>query len=93
MQIATFFLLSCFAFIKTVSGMPEPRGQHLNNLTSPFTVTAYVPHNSEYNGLKIENWNVFQDVVASYCPLLGTSQANLCPNGTDMVLEGSLFPV
>lgn len=93
MQIATFFLLFCFVFFKTISGAPESCGPQLNNLTSPFTVTAYAPDNTKYNGLKIENWNVFQAVVASYCPFLGTSQANLCPNGTDMVLQGSLYPV
>lgn len=77
----------------TPLALPSPTPMALNNLSSPYTVTAYVPWNCDFNGLKIENWDLFVSTVASYCPFLGTGEASSCPNGTDMVLEGSLYPV
>jgi hypothetical protein len=62
------------------------------SLKSPYTITVYAPGDYEYNGAKINNFNVFQTKVASYCPLTG-SQASSCPNGTDMAFVGTLNPV
>ena len=95
MSIAKVVLVAGLGFLRYTfaSTGDQHHTRTLNNLTSPYTVTAYVPWNCEYNGLKIENWNVFQPTVASYCPFLGTSLASSCPNGTDMVLVGSLYQV
>lgn len=95
MAIAQRLLVAALSLLQAISATPTipHKSKTLNNLTSPYTVTAYVPWNCEYNGLKIEDWDVFQSTVASYCPFLGTPQASDCPNGTDMVLIGSLYPV
>jgi hypothetical protein len=62
----------------------------LNNLSSPYTLTAYAPCSRIHNGLKVNNWNIFQSMVSQYCP---SDIVSPCPNGTDMVLAGSLYPV
>ena len=70
-------------------------GKHnapLNNLTSPYSLTAYAPHNCEYNGLKAEIPSLFASQVASYCPFTG-NQSSICPNGTDAAFAGTLYPV
>jgi hypothetical protein len=64
----------------------------LNNLTSPYTLTAYNPFDCDYNGALINDFNVFQTTVSSYCPFSG-DQANLCPNGTQQAFFGTLTPV
>ena len=64
----------------------------LNNLTSPYTLTAFAPFNQPYNGLKVNNLNLFQATVYQYCPFTG-NQSSFCPNGTDMAFAGSLYPV
>jgi len=96
MHFRHVFLAASLSLLQAISATPNGKHHHppaLNNLTGPYTVTAYAPWNCEYNGLKVETWNLFESKVSSYCPFLGTSEANLCPNGTDMVLEGSLYPV
>jgi hypothetical protein len=60
----------------------------LNNLSSPYTLTAYAPGDPIHNGLKVNNLNLFQAKVAQYCP----SEVTVCPNGTDMVFSGPLYP-
>jgi hypothetical protein len=62
----------------------------LNNLSSPYTLTAYAPCSQVHDGLKVNNWNLFQSTVSQYCP---SGIVSPCPNGTDMVLAGSLYPV
>jgi hypothetical protein len=64
----------------------------LNNLTSPYTLTAYIPWDCAFNGLKANNLNLFQATVAQYCPEINDSTA-FCPNGTDTVFVGTLYPV
>ncbi|KAF2663275.1 hypothetical protein BT63DRAFT_123540 [Microthyrium microscopicum] len=63
-----------------------------NGLTEPYTITAYDPFNCHLNGGKINNFNLFQAKVGSYCPFTG-NQSSTCPNGTDMVLAGSMYPI
>jgi len=62
----------------------------MNNLTSPYTLTAYLQCNPVYNSLKVNDLNVFQANVTQYCP---SEIVTACPNGTDMVFAGSLYPV
>ena len=73
-----------------------PQGENgvgpLNNLTGPYTLTAYAPGNCEYNGLKAEIPSLFQSKVAAYCPFTG-NQSSICPNGTDAAFAGTLYPV
>jgi hypothetical protein len=64
----------------------------MNNLSNFYTLTAYAPWNYELNGLKVENFNLFQAKVGGYCPFTG-DQASLCPNGTDMAFSSTLHPV
>ncbi|KAF2104248.1 hypothetical protein NA57DRAFT_70464 [Rhizodiscina lignyota] len=65
-----------------------------NTLSNQYTLTAYASHNTTLNGLKI-NWggalNLFQANVSTYCPFVG-NQSSLCPNGTDTVFVGTLYP-
>ncbi|OCK77785.1 hypothetical protein K432DRAFT_407011 [Lepidopterella palustris CBS 459.81] len=72
----------------------HPKGScALNALASPYTLTAYLPGNAKYDGLKAqygEALNLFQEKVAQYCPLKPQSS---CPNGTDTVFAGSLYPL
>jgi hypothetical protein len=89
------FVLSALLFLGTgheaVAQADGPSHmQALNNLTSPYTLTAYAPCNPVYNGLKVNNLNLFQAKVSQYCP---SKVVTVCPNGTDMVFAGSLYPV
>jgi hypothetical protein len=69
----------------------QPKGETstMNNLTSPYTLTAYLPCNPIYNGLKVNNLNLFQENVSQYCPEV----VAICPNGTDTVFASSMYPV
>ena len=85
-----FFFNSCLA-------VPHPQPQSggsggLNTLTSPYTLTAYIPGNALYNGAKVNDFNMFQVNVSSYCPFTG-DQAYQCPNGTQQAFVGTLTPV
>jgi hypothetical protein len=85
-----------------VMALPEPlagrpqgryiaRNAPLNSLTSPYTLSVYVPWNPSFNGAKANDFNVFEVTVASYCPLTG-DQASLCPNGTQQAFVGTFTP-
>jgi hypothetical protein len=73
------------------AGVAHPKGETsaMNNLTSPYTLTAYLPCNPVYNGLKVNNLNLFQENVSQYCPEV----VSICPNGTDTVFASSMYPV
>jgi len=58
-------------------------------LTSPYTLTAFAPTNQTFNGLKVNNLNLFQEKVGQYCP---SPPVTVCPNGTDQVWFGTLTP-
>ena len=45
-----------------------------------------------YDALKVESWYVFEEEIIAYCPWTG-AQAASCPQGKDMALAGSLYPV
>jgi hypothetical protein len=87
-------IASLIALLSIAFANPLPANDLVarQSLKSPYTITVYAPGDYEYNGAKINNFNVFQTKVASYCPLTG-SQASSCPNGTDMAFVGTLSPV
>jgi hypothetical protein len=70
-----------FALIRLALTIPISDSEpELNNLTSPYTLTAYNPDDSLYNGLKVNNLAIFQAKTDGYCPFTG-NQSSLCPNG------------
>lgn len=85
-------LLSYSSYGRSISNDHVYDPVPLNNLSSPYTLTAFHPGNSSLNGLKVNNLNLFQAAVYQYCPFIG-NQSNLCPNGTDMAFASSLYPV
>jgi hypothetical protein len=67
-------------FQPALAGLISRTPPELNNLTGPYTLTAYKPSDCVYNGGKVNNLNVFQEKVAQYCPFIGGESVN-CPNG------------
>jgi hypothetical protein len=68
----------------------------MNNLTSPYTLTSYTTDGEHciYNGLKVNNLNLFQAKVDQHCPFpFNGDQGSVCPNGTDMAFANTLYPV
>ncbi|KAF2729454.1 hypothetical protein EJ04DRAFT_580599 [Polyplosphaeria fusca] len=84
--LATFTTLPIAYALQHVSGRQnEGPGLH--------TLTAYIPENEKYNGLKVEyggNLNLFQEKTGSYCP---TPPVQNCPNGTDTVFANTFYPM
>lgn len=66
-------------------------------LPATYTLTAIKVddegcYDPTYDGLKVENFELFQSQIGGYCPFTG-AQASLCPNGTEMALSGTMHPV
>lgn len=85
---------SLLAALVATAAMALPQGS-TNDRPVQYTLTAHSPSVECLNGLKV-NWggalNLFQAEVSSYCPFTG-DQASYCPNGTETVFVGTLYPV
>jgi hypothetical protein len=90
--LITLALFMGYTSARPVVADPDCDAPVLNNLTGPYTLTAFAPFSPLFNGLKVNDLNLFQSMVYQYCPFTG-NQSNLCPNGTDMAFGGSLYPV
>lgn len=78
-------ILTCFIFVFIRAALSiSTANPKLNNLTSPYTLTAYQPDSYQWNGQKIENvglkLQLFAANTTSYCPFTG-NQSTSCPNG------------
>ncbi|KAF1985149.1 hypothetical protein K402DRAFT_464493 [Aulographum hederae CBS 113979] len=85
---------SLLSLLSLAAAWPTQRQVENNTLPSAYTLTAYDPSNSLYNGLKVQisgGWNLFASSNPSYCPFTGAEASN-CPNGTEGVVTGNLYP-
>lgn len=86
------FFSTAAVFAGAALALPKPQDDDGNGIPNIYTLTVYNP-GQQYDGAKIQfggGLNLFQDKVRSYCPeQVGSS----CPNGTETVFAGSLYPV
>lgn len=78
-----------FSAPAVVSAAPAPP---LQNLTSPYTLTAYKPSDPRLHGMKVQYIGALAlgaVRTGSYCPTVVT----VCPNGTDTAFAGTLYPL
>jgi len=92
MFLSTPLLLSGLLVLPSALAAPAPSPPidvhgPLQTQPSPYTLTAYKPGNKKYNGLRVNNLQLFKATVSQYCP---SPPVTVCPNGTQMAWAGTM---
>ncbi|KAF2261800.1 hypothetical protein CC78DRAFT_570283 [Lojkania enalia] len=91
MMSSLHLLLKAVALLPIALGSPYLQA-HRKDGPGLHTLTAYVPGDKVYDGLKVEYGgylNLFQEKTGQYCP---TQVQPNCPNGTELVFSGTFYP-
>jgi hypothetical protein len=81
-----------FPILDTIPDTGVSRIATLNNLSDAYTLTAFVPENKLFHGLKVNNLHLFRAEVTNSCPFEGNA-TEICPTGNQMVFGGTIYPV
>ncbi|KAF2202489.1 hypothetical protein GQ43DRAFT_439678 [Delitschia confertaspora ATCC 74209] len=94
MKSSVKVLVQAAVFLPFVLGLPRPQSTPSSDGLGFHTLTAYLPGDAVYDGLKVQYGgllNLFQEKTGQYCP--GPPLIPECPNGTDTVFYGLFYPV